>query len=82
MPVPPHPISLFNLKDDPGERVNLAEEMPGKLEEMKAKMDSARAAMGELPPSLDIGLAQDHSHYEYLNEKHGGEKYWFKEYKK
>ena len=80
--VPPHPVLLINLKDDPGERVNLAEEMPDKLEEMLAKMDSARAAMGELPPSLDIGTAQDNSHYRYLSRKHNGQNYWYKEYKK
>ena len=79
--VAPHPVLLINLKDDPGELVNLAEEMPEKLEEMLVKMDSARAALGDLPPSLEIGLAQDNSHYQYLNEKHGGENYSYKNFK-
>jgi arylsulfatase A-like enzyme len=79
--VPSHPVLLVNLKEDPGEQVNLAEEMPGKLQEMLSKMDSARAAMGELPPSLDIGTAQDNSHYRYLSQKHNGQNYWYKEYK-
>lgn len=79
--VPPHPLLLINLKDDPGEQVNLADSLPGKLQEMLARMDSARKAVGTLPPSLEIGLEQDNSHYEYLDEKHNSENYWYKDFK-
>ena len=78
--VPPHGMYLFNLKDDPGETNSLAEIMPGKLDEMLYKMDSARDAMGDLPPSLVIMTGNDNSHHEYLREKHGDVKYWYKEW--
>ena len=78
--VAPHPMLLINLKDDPGEQHNLAEEMPDKLEEMLHKMDSARDALGELPPSLVIRTGADNSHYRYLNEKHNGKNYWYREW--
>ena len=77
--VTPHPVLLINLKDDPGEQHNLAAEMPDKLQEMIHKMDSVRNVLGELPPSLVIRTGADNSHYEYLNKKHAGKKYWEKE---
>lgn len=69
--VPPHPTLLINLKEDPGERNNLAEEYPEKLEQMLHEMDSMRAAMGELPPALVIKSNADNSHFQYLTEKYG-----------
>jgi arylsulfatase A-like enzyme len=33
-------LKLFNLKNDPGERVNMAEKMPGKVTELKKEFDS------------------------------------------
>jgi len=78
--VAPHPILLINLKNDPGEQHNLAEEMPGKLQEMLHKMDSAKNALGELPPSLVIRNDADNSHYDYLNKKHAGKNYWEKKW--
>ncbi len=78
--VPPHPMLMVNLKDDPGEQHNLAEQMPEKLQEMLDKMDSAKNALGELPPSLVIGTSADNSHYDYLSKKHNGKNYWYKEW--
>jgi arylsulfatase A len=78
--VAPHDMYLFNLKDDTGEANNLAEIMPDKLENMLHKMDSARDAMGDLPPSLVIMTGNDNSHYDHLREIHGDEKYWLKEW--
>ncbi len=75
--VAPHDMYLFNLKDDPGETINLAKAMPDQLEKMLHKMDSARDAMGDLPPSLVIMTGNDNSHYEHLREIHGDEKYWY-----
>jgi len=76
--VAPHPMLLINLKDDPGEQHNLAEKNQDKLNEMLRKMDSAKNAMGELPPSLVIKTDADNSHYQHLREVHGDEKYWYK----
>lgn len=65
-----HPELLINLKDDPGEQVNLAEKYPEKLLVMKQEMEKALHALGELPPSLVIRTGADNSHYEYLKAKH------------
>jgi len=69
--VPPHDTLLFNLKSDPGERVNLYAEMPEKVVEMVSLMDAYVKSKGTLPPSLDIGHTADHAHYSYLVEKYG-----------
>jgi arylsulfatase A-like enzyme len=78
--VAPHPMLLINLKNDPGEQHNLAEEMPEKLQEMLHKMDSAKNALGILPPSLVTRTGADNSHYLYLNKKHEGKNYWEKKW--
>ena len=75
--VAPHGMYLFNLKDDPGETNNLAEAMPDKLDEMLHKMDSARDAMGDLPPSLVVMTDYDNSHFDFLIEKHRNVDYWY-----
>jgi len=69
--VAPHDTLLFNLKDDPGEKVNLYSEDPSKVAEMVALMDAYRSSKGTLPPSLDIGVNADHSHNTYLVAKYG-----------
>ncbi len=69
--VPPHDTLLFNLKSDPGERVNLYGEMPEKVAEMVELMDAYLSSKGALPPSLVIGDPADHSTYQYLTEKYG-----------
>ena len=69
--VPPHDTLLFNLKDDPGERVNLYAQNPGKVAEMVALMDAYRVSKGEFPESLVIGDAADHHFYRILAERHG-----------
>lgn len=74
--VPSHPPLLINLKDDPGEQNNLAEEHPEKFQEMMHEMEGKKAALGPLPPSLVIRTGADNSHYEYLQEKHGNNDYW------
>ncbi len=69
--VAPHDTLLFNLKDDPGERVNLHAKDPSKVAEMVALMDAYKNSKGTLPPSLDIGVTADHFHYTYLIDKYG-----------
>lgn len=77
--VPPHPVLLINLKDDPGEQINLAEVYPEKLELMLHGMDSMQQAMGDLPPGLVIKTNADNSHYDYLFQKYG-EGYYMQDY--
>ena len=68
-------MSLFNLREDPGENINLADQYPGKLEEMLNRMDSAYRALGDLPPPLRMRSPADTWHYDYLTEKYGPEFY-------
>ena len=69
--VAPHDTLLFNLKSDPGEKINLYAEKPEKVAEMLAMMDAYRQSKGALPPSLDIGVNADHAHNTYLVKKYG-----------
>jgi arylsulfatase A-like enzyme len=69
--VAPHDTLLFNLKNDPGERVNLHAEDPVKVAEMVALMNAYLSSKGTLPPSLDIGVNADHAHNTYLVAKYG-----------
>jgi arylsulfatase A-like enzyme len=69
--VAPHDTLLFNLKSDPGERVNLYLEQPEKVKEMLALMEGYKESKGELPPSLVLGTPADNSHYDYLIGKYG-----------
>ena len=69
--VPPHDTLLFNLKQDPGERINLVKEQPGKVREMLTLMEAYRDTKGDLPPSLVLGTGADNSHYKYLIGKYG-----------
>lgn len=72
--VAPHPTLLINLKEDPGEKNNLAEEKPEKTKEMLQLMEKSLQEMGELPPSLVIRTGADNSHYKYLQKKYGNKK--------
>jgi arylsulfatase A-like enzyme len=69
--VAPHDTLLFNLKSDPGERVNLYLEQPEKVKEMLALMENYKESKGELPLSLVLGTPSDDSHYDYLIGKYG-----------
>jgi arylsulfatase A len=70
-----HPLSLFNLKDDPGESNNLAEQNPEKLRWMLSRMDSAYVAMGALPPSINTSKPADQYHFDYLRDTYGHQFY-------
>ncbi len=76
-PVRPHPVLLINLKEDPGEKNNLAARYPERLKQMLAEMDSMYHAMGKLPPPLVMKTNSDNSEYEYLEKKYGKEYYNF-----
>lgn len=73
--VPAHPLLLVNLKDDPGETVNLADKYPEKVEEMLESMEAYKESKGEFPPSIFIKSNADNSHYNHLVEKYGQEYY-------
>jgi arylsulfatase A len=64
-----HDTLLFNLKNDPGETTNLAQENSEKTAQMMRTMDLAVKKLGPLPPSLIVRGPQDNSHYEHLEEK-------------
>lgn len=67
--VDPHETLLFNLKNDPGETINLAKENPEKAAQMMRAMELAVKQLGPLPESKVIRTPQDNSHYEYLEKK-------------
>ena len=66
-----HPLLLINLKEDPGEKNNLAEKYPEKVEEMLAGMKKYKEEKGELPPPVFIRSPADESHYQHVREKYG-----------
>ncbi len=67
----PHDTLLFNLKNDPGERINLYSDKPEKVAEMSGMMDKYSKSKGTFPASLERGTPPDNSHYRYLIEKYG-----------
>ena len=62
--VPAHDTLLFNLKTDIGEQQNLLQSEPRKKNELLEAMEVFRTRLGELPPSLLVKEAADHSHFE------------------
>ena len=64
-----HDTLLFNIKNDPGETINLAKENPEKLAQMMRAMDLAIQQLGPLPESKMVRSGSDNSHYEYLDQK-------------
>lgn len=76
--VAPHPMLLINLKDDPGEKHNLAEENPEKVEEMLAAMEKYKESKGVYPPSQVIKTNQVNNYTKHLKEKYGDEFYKLK----
>ncbi|MCF8225498.1 MAG: sulfatase [Bacteroidales bacterium] len=76
--VPPHPLLLINLKEDPGELNNLAEEYPEKVKEMLESMEQYKQSKGSFPPPLFIRSDADRSHYDHVIEKYGEDYYLMK----
>lgn len=64
-----HDKLLFNIKLDPGEKVNLYDTEPEMFDKLKKEMDRKYKDLGELPPSLVVRSAQDKSHFDHLNNK-------------
>ena len=68
-----HDTLLFNIKNDPGETVNLAKENPEKVSQMMRAMDLAVKQLGPLPESKMVRSASDNSHFKYLDQKRKSE---------
>lgn len=60
--LPPHPLLLFNLLDDPGEQKNLAEKYPERVKKMLEKMKNFKKSLGPLPPSKIVQRPADKSY--------------------
>ena len=67
--VPAHDTLLFNLKSDPGERLNLFSEEEERVKTLTDEMKAAVDSLGKLPPSQIVRTPPDNSHYFYLREK-------------
>ncbi len=75
-PVQAHEWLLYDLKNDPEEKINLAEKNPQKFQALKDLLQSFEDRMGQLPPSvMTQGSGPDTSHFKYLIEKYG-EDFW------
>ena len=70
---PAHGPLLFNLKDDPGEKNNLAEQQPEKVEELQQKIADFKENLGSVRPLHKYKPPADRSHEEYLKEKYESE---------
>ena len=68
---PAHDTLLFNLKDDPGEKNNLAKDYPEKVNELILKINAHKEALGPLPPALKQKIGADISFNVYLKKKYG-----------
>ena len=68
-----HDTLLFNIKNDPGETINLAKENPEKVSQMMRAMDLAVKQLGPLPESKMVRSASDNSHFKYLDQKRKSE---------
>ncbi|XP_070536021.1 arylsulfatase J-like isoform X2 [Ptychodera flava] len=55
---------LYNIKDDPTERYNLAKQMPDKVEEMSARIRELKVNM---VPALDVGIKSRKSSPRHFN---------------
>jgi arylsulfatase A-like enzyme len=69
--VPPHPMLLINLEEDPFEQNNLAEQYPEKVEEMLESMKAFVKTKEPFPEPMFIKSNADNSHYDYLREQYG-----------
>ncbi len=57
----PHELYLFNIKDDPEEKKNLADQFPDKVKELKVKLNTFETQLGIVPEGLPIGKNMDYS---------------------
>jgi len=61
--LPGHELLLFNLKDDPEERNNLAAQQPERVAAMLAAIDAFKLSLGEVPEAKKTGKNMDFGPY-------------------
>ncbi|MEL6390686.1 MAG: sulfatase [Bacteroidota bacterium] len=77
--VPSHDTLLFNMREDPGEQKNLADQEPLIIQEMIQELESAIDSLGPMVDRQVYQTAPDYSHYTHLRDRHGeGTEYWKK----
>ncbi len=57
----PHELYLFNIKDDPEEKKNLADQYPDKVKELKAKINTFEKQLGVMPEGQPLGKNMDYN---------------------
>jgi hypothetical protein len=62
---------LFNLREDPGEQNNLADEHPERVMAMQQDIADFEAGLTDLQPRKEVKPPADNSHHKYLREKYG-----------
>ena len=67
-----HGVQLFNLTNDPGEKINLADQQPEKVKELTQLSETFKSSLGQLPDKLDDGTAVDRGPYIKLGLKAAG----------
>ena len=61
-----HDTLLFNLEDDPGEKINLYPSNKEFAKKLIHEMWMKHEEMGDLAPSLILKTPQDNSHFKHL----------------
>lgn len=64
-----HDTLLFNLKNDPGEHINLYPKQSNLAKNLLKEMHMTYKNMGELPASLPVISGVDESHFDHLKSK-------------
>lgn len=65
---PAHPLSLFNIANDPGETINLAKHYPERTQTMQTRMAEFLKSLGPLPAPKVNRRKVDESHFEILGK--------------
>lgn len=68
-----HDTLLFNLQNDPGEKVNVYADNRELATKMIKDMQSGYKSLGELPPSIVLRTKGDHSHIKHIIGEDDGE---------
>lgn len=58
-----HGMLLFNLKNDPGERHNLADQEADRVKQMLTEIEAFKKSLGQLPAAKKMGKNMDRSPY-------------------
>jgi arylsulfatase A-like enzyme len=61
----PHPVTLYNLDEDMGERVDRAEEMPERAADLLAKLQGWRERVGAQEMALNSGYDPERAHWRF-----------------